>query len=374
MSDTLQVQDQPAVIPARRRIRLPLAPVLVFLILMIIPFYADGFWLQTGLFAMAAAVGAIGLNLLTGATGQLSMGHAFFLAIGAYGYVYFAADSSSTLSGLGLPPLVAMVLAVALSGVAGLLFSPISGRLSGVNLGIATLALIFLGQHVLFNAEEITGGVNGRSVPVFELFGFAFDGTTPLTVLGIPFGGAEKLWYLGLVVLAVAAYFATGVLRSRPGRALNAIRDHRIAAGVMGVPVARYRASVFVLSSMYGGLAGVLVALAFQRTVPDYFGIVLSLEYLAMIVIGGLGTAQGAILGALMVTLLPQVLTRYSDSLPFVAPPGSGGTLSPSIAARFLYGAAVVGIVLFLPGGLLSLWARIRTRIIPIPRKKESNS
>ena len=359
MSETVQL------VRAWWRPRLRVLSVLTCLVLLAIPFYADGFWLQTGLFAMAAAVGAIGLNLLTGATGQLSMGHAFFLAIGAYGYVYFAAD---------LPSVLAMVLAVALAGVAGLLFSPISGRLNGVNLGIATLALIFLGQHVLFNAESITGGFNGKAVPVFELFGFAFDSTTPLTVLGVPFGGAEKLWYLGLAVLAGAAFFATGVLNSRPGRALNAIRDHQIAAGVMGVPVARYRASVFVLSSMYGGLAGVLVALAFQRTVPDYFGIALSLEYLAMIVIGGLGTTQGAILGALLVTVLPQVLTRYSDSLPFVAPPGSGGSLSPSIAARFLYGAAVVGIVLFLPGGLLSLWNRIRSRIIPIPRTKESTS
>lgn len=136
---------------------------------------------------------------------------------------------------------------------------------------------------------------------------------------------------------------------------MNAIRDHRIAAGVMGVPVARYRAAVFVLSSMYAGLAGVLLALIFQRTVPEYFGMTLSLEYLAMIVIGGLGTVRGAVLGAAFVSLLPQLLTRYSDSLPLVSTPGIGDGLAPGEAARYLYGAAIVAVVLFLPGGLTRL-------------------
>lgn len=135
---------------------------------------------------------------------------------------------------------------------------------------------------------------------------------------------------------------------------MNAIRDHRIAAGVMGVPVARYRAGVFVLSSMYAGLAGVLLALVFQRTVPEYFGMILSLEYLAMIVIGGLGSVAGAVIGAAFVTLLPQVFTHYSDSLPLVSAPGTGG-LAPGEASRYLYGAAVVAVVLFLPGGLARL-------------------
>jgi branched-chain amino acid transport system permease protein len=142
---------------------------------------------------------------------------------------------------------------------------------------------------------------------------------------------------------------------------MNAIRDHRIAAGVIGVPVARHRAAVFVLSSMYAGLAGVLLALVFQRTVPDYFGITLSLEYLAMIVIGGLGSVSGAVAGAVFVSLLPQLLTRYSDALPLVSAPGTGG-IAPGEASRYLYGAAVVLVVLFLPGGLAGVAARRRAR------------
>ncbi|SFC41366.1 branched-chain amino acid ABC transporter permease [Streptomyces aidingensis] len=342
-----------------RRLR-RLLPAAGALILLALPFYAEAFWLRAGLFAMAAAIGAIGLNLLTGSTGQLSLGHSFFLAVGAYGYCLFAGDPDGTTTGWGLPPLLAMVLAVALAGVAGGLFSPIAGRLRGAYLGIATLALIFIGQHVLFNAKDLTGGFNGRPVPVLEFLGLSFDNEKTL-VAGVPFTAVEKLWYLGLVLLAAGALFAVGVLKSRPGRAMNAIRDHRIAAGVMGIPVARYRGAVFVLSSMYAGLAGVLLALVFQRTVPGYFGISLALTYLAMIVIGGLGSVGGAVLGAAFVTLIPQILTRYSESLPLISAPGTGG-VAPGEASELLYGAAVVAAVLFLPGGLVRLPLVLRMR------------
>ncbi|MFF3646628.1 branched-chain amino acid ABC transporter permease [Streptomyces sp. NPDC002564] len=331
-------------------------------VLLAVPFYLDRFWLQAGLFAMAAAIGAIGINLLTGATGQLSMGHAFFLAVGAYGYCVLAGDGGDGLTGLGLPTWLAATLAVAIAGLAGGLFSPIAGRLSGAYLGIATLALIFIGQHVLFNAHDLTGGSNGRDVPPLNLFGVTFDESETL-VAAVPFGAAEKLWYAGLVLLLGCGLFARGVLRGRPGRAMNAIRDHRVAAGVIGVPVARYRAGVFVLSSMYAGLAGVLLALVFQRTVPDYFGMTLSLEYLAMIVIGGLGSVAGAVAGAALVSLLPQLLSRYSDALPLVSAPGTGG-ISPGEASRYLYGAAVVAVVLFLPGGLVRIADR-RSKATP---------
>ncbi|GAB2865523.1 branched-chain amino acid ABC transporter permease [Actinocorallia aurea] len=329
----------------------------------LIPFYLEAFWLMAGLFAMSAAVGAIGLNLLTGATGQLSMGHAFFLAVGAYTYVYLSSESDGHLAGLGLPTGVAAVGAICAAGVAGGLFSPISARLKGAYLGIATFALIFLGQYLMHNAEAVTGGYNGRAVPPLDLFGFSFGDTPELIIGGVPFGSLERLWYLAVIVLVLAAWFAKGVLTGRPGLAMNTIRDHETAAGVMGVPVSRYRAGVFVLSSMYAGLAGVLLALVFQRTVPDYFGIVLALDYLAMIVIGGLGSVGGAVLGAFLVSLLPQLLTRYSDALPLVAAPGTSGGYSPSEAARVLYGAVVVAVVLFLPAGLLGLAQRVRRRL-----------
>jgi branched-chain amino acid transport system permease protein len=366
----------PRALPAGASLVRVLAWAAVAVVTIMIPFYLDAFWLTAGMFAMSAAVGAIGINLLTGATGQLSMGHAFFLAVGAYGYVYFSSEPDGHLGGLGLPTPLAAVLAIALTGLAGGVFSPIAGRLKGAYLGIATLALIFLGQHVLFSAEPVTGGYNGRAVPPLELLGFGFSDDTELVVLGVPFGAPERLWYLGAALLVLSAWFARGVLRDRPGRAMNTIRDHETAAGVMGVPVARYRAGVFVLSSMYGGLAGVMLALSFQRAVPEYFGVMLSLDYLAMIVIGGLGSVGGAVIGAFFVSLLPQLLTRYSDSLPLVAQPGESG-FSPAEAARVLYGAAVVAVVLFLPGGLLGLASRIRASLagrLPHPRDTRSSS
>src|SRR5581483_8157452 len=172
------------------------------------------FWEQVGLFVFAAAIGAIGLNILTGSTGQLSLAHAFFLAIGAYGYSYFAGSSTDigggvVVHGAGLPPLLAMILAVVAAGVAGLLFSPISSRLRGIYLGVASLALVFIGQHLLLNAQTVTGGFYGRSAPPFSLFGFSFTDTNPpLTVLNVEFGQHERLWYLGLVLLVLAYVFA----------------------------------------------------------------------------------------------------------------------------------------------------------------------
>ena len=254
-----------------------------------------------------------------------------------------------------LDPLLSAVLAVALAGFAGLLFSPIAGRLRGIYLGVASLSLVFIGQHVLLNARSLTGGFYGRNAAPFSLFGFSFtDENPPLTVLNVPFGQRERLWYLGLVLLLLCYLFASNLLRGRPGRALQTIRDSEVAAASMGVNVRAYKAAAFVLSSMYAGLAGVLVALAFQRPVPDYFSLSLSITYLAMIVIGGLGSVRGADVGAAFVTALPLILTHYSDSLTFLAQPGEDG-VGPAEFANYVYGAAIILVILVAPGGLAGI-------------------
>jgi branched-chain amino acid transport system permease protein len=339
-------------------------------VLLAAPLYVEAFWLQLGLFAFATMVAAFGLTLLLGQAGMLSLGHAFFIALGAYGYTYFAADASaagggagvgSGLLGLGLPPLLAAVLAVALAGVAGLMFSPIAARLRGIYLGIASLGLVFLGQHVLVNAEAVTGGVNGRNVPAFTVPGFSFEAVPGQTlyVLGVPFHREERLWYLGLAVVVAAFGCYRALARGRAGRAWRAMRDHEVAAAAMGVHVARYKAGAFLVSSMYAGLGGVLLALAFRRMVPETFGVALSIEYLAIVVIGGIGSAGGAIFGAVFVSSLPAVLERYADQLPGVAAGGAEG-IAPGIAARFAYGAAIILIVLFEPGGAAAFRRRLR--------------
>jgi branched-chain amino acid transport system permease protein len=344
----------------------------VALVLAALPIYLESFWLQTGLFAMASIIAAIGLTLLVGVAGQLSLGHAFFVAIGAYGYAYLAGQDvpgADAPAGLGLPPVIALVGAVALAGFAGALFSPISGRVRGIYLGLASIGLVFLGQHILQNATGVTGGYAGRDAAPFSLFGFSFSDTGPddLVILGVPYGQLERLWYLGLVLVAVSIWYGRNVVRSRPGRALATLRDSEVAAGVMGIDVVRYKAAAFTVSSMYAGLGGVLMALAFGRIVPDSFGFLLSVDFLVMIVIGGAGSVGGAAAGAVFVTALPLVLNHYSGSLPLLAEPGSGGVGAPELS-RFIYGAAIVAVLLFARGGLAGLAARARSS----PEVKES--
>ncbi|GAA0276897.1 branched-chain amino acid ABC transporter permease [Actinomadura nitritigenes] len=315
-------------------------------VLLVLPLYVGGFWLRVGLFAMAAAMGAIGLTLLFGAAGQLSLGHAFFIALGTYGYAFLSGDDRGKVHGLGLPPLLSAVLAVLLAGVAGLLFSPVASRLRGVYLGIASLGLVFLGHHLLLNLPSVTGGYDGRSVAPFSIAGYEFSDASGLVIAGVPFGAVEHLWYLFLLLIAGAVLVARNVLKGRPGRAFRLMRDSEIAAASMGVDVQRAKAAAFVLSSMYAGLGGVMTALAFQRAIPDYFDLNLSIDVLVMVVLGGLGSVGGAIAGATFVTGLPLVLSKYADALPLVVASGQNGGLDASLAAKFAYGALVAVVVL----------------------------
>ena len=338
--------------------------IVLVLVALALPLYLENAFLVMGLSVMAAAVGAIGLNLLSGVTGQLSLAHAFFIAIGTYGYAYFSGSAGGVATpygGLELPPLLGAAMAVILAGLAGLAFSPISGRLSGIYLGVASLSLVILGQHLLFNWEGVTGGPNGRRVPDFSLFGFAFaspgPGADQILLLNVPLRRNELLWYLFLVVLVLAYLFARNLLRGRPGRALQMIRDKQTAAEVMGVNVTRYKALAFVVSSMYAGAAGVLIGLYVRNPTPGSFGLVLSVTYLAMIVIGGLGSIPGAVVGAAFVAATPLLLNRYADFVPFLAQSGSGGIDSGTLA-KFLYGGAVVVVLLLEPGGVAALGRR----------------
>ncbi len=358
-------------LPASPRTRLlRIAALLaVVVVLLALPLYVEEFWLRTGFAVFGAIIGALGLNLLVGTTGQLSLGHAFFLAVGAVTYTYVSGEPGGTANpygGLGWPPLLGMVLGVAAAGGAGLVFSPIAARLRGIYLGIASLGLVFIGDHLLNTWTSVTGGFNGRLVPAFSLFGFGFGGndSPSLTVLGVPFGQAERLWYLGLALSIGAAWFAANLVRSRPGRAMQTLRDSEVAASVMGVNVRDYKAKAFLVSSMYAGLAGVLYALSIGSVAPESFGLTLSVQFLAMIVLGGLGSVTGSILGAVFVSALPLVFQQYAGVLPFIVDPGESGIVA-SQAAAFLYGAAIVLVVLFEPGGLAGFARRLRRPVRP---------
>jgi branched-chain amino acid transport system permease protein len=351
--------------PRRSFVR-PLVLAILLILLLVAPIYVEEFWLRTGFAVAGAIVGAIGLNLLVGTSGQLSLAHAFFLACGAVTYVFVSGESGgiglADLSGLGWPPLIGMIAGVLVAGLAGLLFSPVAARLRGIYLGVASLGLVFIGQHVLNSWTSVTGGFNGRSAPEFSLFGFTFGNKDPeLFVIGVPFREAERLWYLGIVLALAAYWFARNLLRSRPGRALQTLRDSEVAASVMGVNVQRYKGRVFLVSSMYAGLAGVIYALSIGSIAPESFGLEVSVLYLAMIVLGGLGSVGGAALGAVFVSAMPLIFQRYADALPFVGSPGEGG-LAPGEAARYLFGLAIILVIMFEPAGLAGLAGRLRRK------------
>ncbi len=258
--------------------------------------------------------------------------------------------------------MLGMVLGVVAAGVAGLIFSPIAARLRGIYLGIASLGLVFIGDHVLNTWSSVTGGFNGRLVPYFSLFGFEFGDLENPAAHGprralrpgraalVPRPGAVRRRRPGSPPTCI---------RSRPGRALQTLRDSEVAAAVMGVNVRDYKAKAFLVSSMYAGLAGVLYALSIGSVAPESFGLVLSVQFLAMIVLGGLGSVAGSILGATFVSALPLVFQEYAGSLPFIVDPGESGIVA-SQAAAFLYGLAIVLVVLFEPGGLAGLARRLR--------------
>ncbi|RBY90245.1 branched-chain amino acid ABC transporter permease [Blastococcus sp. TBT05-19] len=335
----------------------------LLLVALALPLVLEDFWLQLGLFVMAAMVGAIGLTLLVGVAGQLSLGHAAFAAIGAYVFVWATSESTPTLAGAGLPAVVGLVVAVGVTALVGFAFSPVASRLRGIYLGLATLGLVFVVRHLLLNLEPWTGGFTGRSVEPFTLGGFSFSNRDPdyLAVAGVEFEGLHRLWYLFLVLTLLACWLGVNLRSSRTGRAWANVRDSETAAAAMGIAVARHKASAFVVSSGYAGLAGALLALAYGRLAPDVFTLTVSVEFLVMIVIGGLGSVGGAMVGALFVTALPLVLTQYSDAIPFLAAPGSGG-LDPATASRLLYGLAIIAVLVFLRGGLTGAFRRLRGR------------
>lgn len=324
---------------------------------LVLPAFMEGFWLQLGAVAFSAAIGAIGLTLLFGRVGQLSLGHPFFLAAGAYTYVWVVSPADGPGWGLGLPGLLGLPLAAVVAGLVGLALSPIAARLKGLSLGLATLALIFIGIWLLYTLEPLTGGYNGRNAPPLVLGPFSSAGSS-LAVLGVPIGRPQFLWYVTLIILAGVAAFTLTLLRGRVGRAFTAIRDAEVHAAALGVEVGRWRGAAFTISSAYAGLAGALLAITVQRVVPDYWGLALSLGYLAMVVIGGLGSVGGAVLGAVFVTALPAVLQRYGDAIPGIGTAGGDG-LGPAVVAQLIYGAAVVAVLIFEPRGLIALGRRL---------------
>ncbi|MEV0146030.1 MULTISPECIES: branched-chain amino acid ABC transporter permease [unclassified Nonomuraea] len=305
--------------------------------------------------AYALAIGAIGLNIVTGYAGQVSLGHAFFVAIGAYTAAAVSAPPGGRTLGYGLSEIWIWLPAAGLAAAAaGVLVAPLATRLRGLYLAVVTLGLVFLGEHVFKEWKALTGGPGvGREAAVPRLLGYPLDQDGPL-------GTREQLLYLLMLTLLVLfAVAARNLARSRVGRAFAAIRDRDIAAAVMGVPLTRYKVLAFGISSFYAGCAGGLLHTVSGYVEPGSFSLLLSVQFIAMVLIGGAATVSGSIAGALFISLL-QPLTR---TLPALVPVVSADTTrTPNVfqVETVLYGLLIVLFLVFEPRGLSGLWIRVR--------------
>lgn len=311
--------------------------------------------------AFIVSIGAIGLNIVTGYAGQVSLGHAFFIGIGAYTAAVLNGEPSTTsdVLGYGLDMWIWLPAAGLMAALAGLIVSPLAFRLRGLYLAIVTLGLVFIGEHIFREAEVVTGGVGvGRRAAEPELFGFSF--ADPGTVLGVPLARDQGLYFMALVVLVVMALLARNLARSSVGRAFAAVRDRDIAAEVMGVSLRKHKLMAFTISSFYAGIAGGLLYTITRFLEPSSFGLLLSVQFIAMVLIGGVATISGSILGAAFVTLLPRAIEEAPRFAPFISASASGGFLTTQQLEQILYGVLIVVFLIFEPRGLFGLWVRVR--------------
>lgn len=308
-----------------------------------------------------ASIGAIGLNLVTGYAGQVSLGHAFFIGLGAYTAAVISGDPDGRTLGYGITFMPLWLLAAGtVAAVAGLIVGPIATRLRGLYLAIVTLGLVFLGLHIFKEARFITGGPGvGRRGPVPEVLGFRFDTTS--SVFGVMLTRQQKFYVLALVLLVVFAIVGRNLARSDVGRAFNAIRDRDIAAEVIGVHLAKYKILAFGISSFYAGVAGALLYAMLGFIEPESFDLLLSVVYIAMILIGGVSTISGSIMGAMFITALPRVSQELSRQVPFLSGQvGGQGLLNVFQLEAILYGLLIIGFLIFEPRGLYGIWVHVR--------------
>ena len=310
--------------------------------------------------ACVASIGAIGLNLVTGYAGQVSLGHAFFLGIGAFTAAVLSGDPAGRTVGLGMQMIVWLPAAGLAAAAAGLLVAPLAARLRGLYLAIVTLGLVFLGEHIFREMQFITGGVGvGRPGPVPDVFGFRFDQAGE--VLGFMLTRNQKIYYLMFALFVLMAVLGRNVARSAIGRAFSAVRDRDIAAEVIGVSLTKYKALAFTVSSFYAGIAGALLYTIIGFIEPGAFNLLLSVQYIAMVLIGGVATISGSIMGAVFITLLPRITREIPKFLPFIsAQAAGGGVLNVFQLEAILYGLLIIGFLIFEPRGLFGIWIRAR--------------
>jgi branched-chain amino acid transport system permease protein len=313
--------------------------IVLLLILCTLPLYLGNYWLGVANLIGITLVAAIGLNILVGYCGQLSIGHAGFIAVGAY--------TTAILTGkLELPFLVGLICAGIVAGIVGLIFGIPSVRVKGFYLAITTIAAQFIIIWVI-NHWEITGGFVGIKVPYASIAGFEFKSET-------------SQFYLIMAIAVLCIFFAKNLARTRVGRAFIAIRDNDLAAEVMGINLLYYKLLAFFIGCFLAGIAGALLAhwIGFMNT--EQFSLTESILYIGMIIIGGLGTALGPILGVIFIRIIQQVLTvqlvPYLESTFTMMPAGFATGVTPMI-----FGLVIVLFLVLEPRGLAHRWGLFKS-------------
>ena len=305
---------------------------LLAVLLLIAPFMLGDFYVGEFSYVFILAIAGVGLMLLLGFTGLASLGHGAFMAIGAYTNTYLITK--------GVPFLISFPMAGVVAMLAGIAIAIPANRMTGIYLAIATLAFSQIVEQLIIRWESVTRGFQGMPVPPPELLGHT---------LSRPW----EFYYLCLFVLVVIVFAAINLTRSPTGRAMVAIRDSEISAQSLGVNLVRYKTIAFALSAAITGLGGALLAHKMRFISPDAFNILLSIQLLLMVVVGGLGSIHGAILGAIFVGGLPQAIALMRDYLPTVIARTPG--LEPG-----LFGIVMVSVVLFEPLGIYGRWLKIK--------------
>ncbi|WP_439550665.1 branched-chain amino acid ABC transporter permease [Falsiroseomonas sp.] len=263
-------------------------------VIAVIPwFFPSGYYFRVAALVWVTALGAVGLQVLMGQAGQVSLGHAGFVGIGAYAMALGPKY-------LGLPVLACLPLGAVLAGVIAFVVGRPILRLKGHYLAVATLGFGILVALVLVSEIAITGGPDGIRIPRPEIFGWR------------PRGGEAWYWINGAALL-IGVWLALNIQDSPAGRALAALHDSEVAARTIGIDVARHKLRAFVIAAVYGAVAGGLMAMMNGFVTPDAAGFLQSVEYVTMVVIGGLASVPGAVVGAALLVLLPQALTMFHE-------------------------------------------------------------
>lgn len=326
-----------------------LGPVTVLVVAYgVIPFTGTSYLFEAILTPfLALSLAAVGLNLLTGYTGQLSLGSAAFMAVGAFAAYNF------NLRVPGLPLIASIVLAGLSAAALGILFGLPSLRLRGFYLAVSTLAAQFFVQWALtkfswFSNDNPSGVIDAPS----------------LTILGVSFDGSVGRYLFALTVVVVLTALAARLMKTQTGRNFIAVRDNELAAKVIGVPILRTKLLAFAISSFIVGVAGVLWAFAYLRTVePAGFNLDRSFQIVFIIIIGGLASIRGAFFGAALLVVFPLILSRVGSLL--LGGRFDSGALDMS--QRIVLGALIIFFLIVEPNGLAALWDRLRNRFSPIP-------